>query len=199
MALDLTIHEDKIDESFERIANDLMNNWLLKIESKIYRITEIEFYYKSEFHNDPYTHGHILQKEKEKWYFHGSGIDITFGTNKTYGGILIRAIYNIKEDNYIYGPLNCVTEIFNAIGNIYDKGISLGLIALTKSNTEIETEIPIAAPRVGLNPQKDKTYSERFYRFLIMPKCKHAEKTRIVFAMRQKGKYSEDVINRIWG
>lgn len=199
MALDLTIHEDKIEESFERIANDLMNNWLLKIESKIYRFTEIEFYYKSESHNDPYTHGHALQKEKEKWYFHGSGIDITFGTNETYGGILIRGIYNFEKKNYIYGPLNCVTEIFNTIGNIHDKGISFGLIASRENNFEIEPEIPIAAPRVGLNSQKDKAYSERFYRFLIMPKCKHAEKTKIADAMRQKKKYSEDEIKSIWG
>lgn len=199
MALDLTINEDKIEESFDRIANELMNNWLLKIESKIFRIAEIEFYYKSESHNDPYTHGHVLQNEKEKWYFHGSGIDITFGTNETYGGILIRAIYNIIDDNYIYGPLNCVTEIFNTIGNIHVKEISFGLIASRDNNFEIGPEIPIAAPRVGLNPLKDKTYSERFYRFLIMPKYKHAEKTKIVAAMRQKGKYSEDVINNIWG
>jgi hypothetical protein len=176
-----------------------MNNWLLKIASKIYRIAEIEFYYKSESHNDPYTHGHDLQRELEKWYFHGSGIDITFGTNETSGGILIRAIHNIKEDNYIYGPLNCATEIFNAVGNIYSKEISFGLIASGKNNSEIEIEIPIAAPRVGLNPQKNKAYSERFYRFLIMPKHKHAEKTKIVTAMRQQGKYSEDVINSIWG
>lgn len=199
MELDLTIHEDKIDDSFARIANDLMNNWLLKIESKIYRITEIEFYYKSEFHNDAYTHGHEFQKVKEKWYFHGSGIDITFGTNETSGGILIRAIYNIKDDNYIYGPLNCATEIFNAVGNIYEKGITFGLIASWENNSEIEIEIPIAAPRVGLNPQKDKVYSERFYRFLIMPKRKHAEKTRIAEAMRQNKKYSEVMINSIWG
>ena len=199
MTLDLTIHEDKIDESFERIANDLMNNWLLKIESEIYRITEIEFYYKSESHNDPYSHGHVLQKEKEKWYFHGSGIDITFGTNETYGGILIRAIYNFKEDNYIYGPLNCATEIFNTLGNIYNKVMSFGLIPSREFNSAIETEIPICAPRVGLSPQKNKAYSERFYRFLILPKRKHAEKTRIVAAMRQQGKYSEDIINSIWG
>ncbi|MGE0018967.1 MAG: hypothetical protein AB7S72_04825 [Draconibacterium sp.] len=199
MALDLTIYEDKIEESFDRIANELMNNWLLKIGSKIFRIAEIEFYYKSESHNDPYTHEHVLQKEKEKWYFHGSGIDITFGANETFGGILIRAIRNIKDGNYIYGPLNCVTEIFNTIGNIHDIEKSFGLIASRENNIEIEPEIPIAAPRVGLNPLKDKTYSECYYRFLIMPKCKHAEKTKIEDAMRKQKKFSEDKIKSIWG
>lgn len=195
MVLDLTIREDNLDEDFKRIAFDLMNNWILKIESKLYRIAEIEFYLKSESHNDTYTHGHKLQKTKERWYFHGSGIDITFGAKGFYGGILIRAIYDIKEDNYIYGPLNCVTELFSNINNIYDTKISFGLIPSTGSIIKIKT--PIAAPRVGLNPKMDIDKYDAFYRFLIMPKQKHAEKTKIAEGMKQQ-KYSDEEIKNIW-
>lgn len=195
MILDLTIKKNNIDNDFNRIAFDLMNNWMFKIESKLYRICEIEFYLKSESHNDTYTHGHKLQKEKERWYFHSSGIDITFGENGFYGGILIRAIYDIKENQYTYGPLNCVTELFSNINNIYNSNISFGLVSSKESNIKIET--PIAAPRVGLNPQKDKAKYEAFYRFLIMPEQKHAEKTKIAEGMKQQ-KYSEDEIKNIW-
>ena len=39
-------------------------------------------------------------------------MDLTFGSDDSYGGILIRAIED-KEGNYIYGPLKCITEIFS--------------------------------------------------------------------------------------
>ena len=196
MTIDLTIDESKIDSDFNRIANDLMNYWVLKIESKMYRITEIEFYLKSESHNDTYTHGHKLQLKKERWYFHGSGFDLTFGTDGFYGGILIRAIYDFKGDNYTYGPINCVTELFSNIEQVYETNLSFGLIPASPKSFEYEK--PISAPRVGLNPQIDKDKVEEFYRFLIMPKRKHAEKTKIAEGMKQQG-YSDFEINNIWG
>lgn len=196
MAIDLTIKESNIDSDFKRIAYDLMNHWILKIGSKMYRISEIEFYLKSECHNDTYTHGHKLQLEQERWYFHGSGFDLTFGANGFYGGILIRALYDFKGDNYTYGPLNCVTELFSNIGHIYVTNLSFGLIPAEPKYFEIEK--PISAPRVGLNPLKDKDKFEAFYRFLIMPKHKHAEKTKIAEGMKQQG-YSDTEIKNIWG
>lgn len=194
MSIDLTIKEEHINESFKRIAFDLMNKWLIKMNSKLYRIAEIEFY------NDVYTHGHPLQKEKEKWYFHGSGVDITFGTNRFHGGILIRAIYEIRDyaphemHNYVYGPLNCVTEIFSNINSVYNANISFGLVP---SEVEFKSEIPIAAPRFGLNAIKDPIKYNALYRFLIMPTRKHAEKTKIAESMKLQG-YSNDEIKNIW-
>lgn len=196
MSIDLTINENNFDSDFKRIAEDLMNHWILKIESKKYRIAEIEFYLKSESHNDAYTHGHKLQLEKERWYFHGSGFDLTFGANGFYGGILIRALYDFNGDNYTYGPLNCVTELFSNIGHIYETNLSFGLIPAKPNDFELEKPIP--APRVGLNPIKDNEKFDSFYRFLIMPKQKHAEKTKIAEGMKQQD-YSEIEINNIWG
>jgi hypothetical protein len=196
MAIDLTIHEEDIDSDFKRIAFDLMNHWVLKIESKMYRISEIEFYLKSDSHNDTYTHGHKLQQEKERWYFHGSGVDITFGADGFYGGILIRAIYDFENDYYTYGPLNCVTELFSNVKNIYESNLSFGLIPAKEFDFIIEK--PIASPRIGLNPQRDNKKYEALYRFLILPKQKHAEKTEIAESMRQQG-CSENEINNIWG
>jgi len=196
MAIDLTINESNIDSDFKRIAFDLMNNWTLRMESMLYRITEIEFYLKSETHDDTYTHGHELQKEKERWYFHGSGVDITFGTSGFYGGILIRAIYDFKNDNYIYGPLNCVTEIFSNLKSVYETSLQFGLVPV--NGNDFIKENPIAAPRVGLNPQRDKEKYEAFYRYIVMPKEKHVEKSKIADGMKQQG-YKEKEINEIWG
>lgn len=196
MTIDLTIDKDNYYNDFNRIATELMNHWILKVESKEYRIAEIEFYLKSNFHNDTYTHGHDLQKEKEKWYFHGSGVDITFGSLDFYGGILIRAIYNLTDQEYIYGPLNSVTEIFKNIKNVYKSEFTFGLSFAEKDKLEFED--PISAPRVGLNPEKDNGKFNCFYRFLILPKQKHAEKSKIVQGMKQQQKYSEEEINEIW-
>ncbi len=196
MELNLTINENDINGSFYEIADNLMNKWAIQIESKQYRIAEIEFYYNSEFHVDPYAHGHTLQNETGRWYFHGSGLDLTIGGNGSYGGILIRAIYDLEGKNYIYGPLKCVTELFRNLPNVLLNNISFGL---TKANfPDSMKEEPIAAPRVGLNPAKDKEKCEALYRFLIMPKYKHAEKTKIEESMIKQGASPDDA-KKIWG
>ncbi len=199
MEIDFSITEDKIDVDFQRIANDLLNHWVLKVEEALYRITEIEFYYKNDkSHNDTYIHGNELQKQKGKWYFHGSGIDLTFGEGESFGGILIRAICKVsdKDIKYCYGPLNCILEIFSNLSSIYKPEISFCLIRAKEGLFEIEK--PIQAPRIGLNPEKDPEMWNKNYRFLVMPKQKHADKTRIIEAMKIQG-YSEIEQNNIWG
>jgi len=71
MILNLKTDSQDINDDFKRIALELMNYWILKIENSHYRITEIEFYFNSNTHNDNYTHGHELQKKTGSWYFHG--------------------------------------------------------------------------------------------------------------------------------
>ena len=201
MEIDFTIEEEKIEDDFKRIANDLLNKWVLKVEDALYRITELEFYYTNgNSHNDTYIHGHDLQKQKGKWYFHGSGIDLTFGDGESHGGILIRAIYKINqgEEKYCYGPLNCVTEIFSNLTSIYKPEMSFCLIPATEGMFEIEN--PICAPRVRLNPIKNSEMCAKNFRFLVMPKQQHADKTAIVEAMKNpKYEYTEAQIKNTWG
>ena len=199
MEIDFTINKDKIEEDFHRIANDLLNYWVLKVEDSLYRITEIEFYYNcGKLHNDTYIHGHELQKQKGKWYFHGSGIDLTFGNDDAFGGILIRAICKINDEGkrYCYGPLNCILEIFGNLSSIYKSEMSFCLIPAQEEQFKIEK--PICAPRVGLNPEKNPIMWNKNYRFLVMPKQKHADKSRILEAMKSQG-LSEVEQNSIWG
>jgi hypothetical protein len=196
MGINLSIDERNVEHDFLRISTDLMNYWILRVNNAEYRITEIEFYLKSDFHKDTYTHGNTLQKEMGRWYFHGSGVDLTFGSDQMHASLLIRAIYNLKSKDYIYGPLNAFAEVFHNFSNIYESNQIFGLIPVSRE--EIEFEIPLRAPRVGLNPKIDPEMYSRFYRFLNMPKQKHAEKTRIAEAMSIQG-ISEDEINKIWG
>ena len=196
MEINLSIDRENIEKDFLRIASELMNQWIFKVDTAEYRIAEIEFYFQSDFHNDGYTHGHMLQKERGRWYFHGSGVDLTFGSGDMFGGILIRAICDLKSGNYTYGPLNSLTEIFSNILSIYEIKLSFGLFPAEYG--QLDFELPICAPRVGLNQEKDTGMFKNFYRFLIMPKQKHAEKTKIADTMRQQG-FSVNDINKIWG
>jgi hypothetical protein len=196
MMINFNVDVEKPNVDFKRIASEIMNDWILQIENKKYRITEIEFYLKHDEHNDGYTHGHELQREMGKWYFHGSGIDITFGNECSYGGILIRAIYNLDTHKYVYGPIKVVTEVLSSIKNVYYSTLLFGLNP--DSEKRIEREIPIAAPRVGLNSLHNQVMHDKFYRFVVMPKMQHANKTEIVEAMKKQG-YSEEESNNIWG
>lgn len=196
MKINLKITPKKEKEDFSRIADELMNNYILTVCNAEYRIAEIEFYLHSNSHPDHYVHKHELQKKYAAWFFHGSGMDITFGNGKDYGGILIRAIYNINNDEYIYGPLNTVRELFINFTNIYKSPIAFGLIHADQG--KLDYKKPIAAPRVNLNPATDKDYYKALYRFLILPKKKHADKGKIYKSMLEQ-KYSKEEANNIWG
>ena len=79
-------------ESFNEIANYLLNCIKIHVGAKKYELTEIEFYYYSDDHKDCALHGDELQKTSNGWYVHNKGrggIDITFGNSDSFGGILI--------------------------------------------------------------------------------------------------------------
>lgn len=194
--LAINIDINNIDASFKRIADRLMNQMVLCVKDQRFRIAEIEFYVDSEKHDDKYTHGHELQKNLGLWYFHGSGLDITCGNKDMFGGILIRAMENTVSNEYVYGPLNCVRQIFIEIGSIQHQKIEFGLAPATSNELPVETVI--AAPRVGLNPTKNPEMHLAYYRYLIFPKKKHADKTQIETAMKTQG-FDAEEIKAIWG
>ena len=187
----LKITTKNLASSIEGIANELMNQYLLQVNNQRYRIAELEFYVHNADHPDPYVHGHDLQQTVGQWYFHGSGIDITFGDKNFHGGILLRALMKWPdEDQYIYGPLNLLTEIFACFGTVKAQAVNFGLIA-----SDLEKEIVYPAPRVGLSDKSPK-FKQRLYRFFIYPKQKHADKSKIVEAI---GDRYPDINEVIWG
>jgi len=196
--MNFEIDNRNIETSFNRIATELMNNWILKAGDKSYRICELEFYCKSENNQDPYIHRHDLQYKMEKWYFHGSGLDLTFGCKDFPRSILIRAIYNLDDENYIYGPLNTATELLGNLPGIYGGDFSLRLEPDLKGKIKSEEKIkPIKAPRVGLKAEKDLNgiFFQQNYRFFVMPGEKHIGKEAAI----KNSKLSDTEIKEILG
>lgn len=179
----------------------MLNEWIIATNSNLYRIAEIEFYVKYDKHIDPFTHGNKLQKTSGRWYLHPSGLDLTIGDENNFASILIRAVQKLDKgfkpinEGYTYGPLNVLTELFS-IMDAYEGTLKMQMIKAPINC--IENEEVIAAPRVGLSAKKNEEFSKKNYRFLIYPKKKHADKTKIAEAMRLNG-HSEDRIKGIWG
>lgn len=87
---------------FDAIAQRLLCGCRVMVADVPHRFTEIEFYYHGGKHLDLFTHRDPIQRSNAHWYFHrtngvyrgGSfkGVDLTFGGNLAFGGVLIRGI-----------------------------------------------------------------------------------------------------------
>ena len=120
--LNIKSTQTEIKKVFCVIANKLFRNYHIVKGENTYDFLEIEFYFYSPNHRDLITYPRNGRKPG-MWFFHMSGVDITFGTNDKevdhplmYGGILIRSIVKTQGDsstlpNYICGPMKCVDEI----------------------------------------------------------------------------------------
>ncbi len=158
----LNLKIDRTDEasikiSFDRIAKDIFRSAIKVNEHKL-RITEIEFYFWSDEHQDYTTHEH--NRNAGEWRMHNQGVDITFqaeGDEKSgqVGGILIRGILDDKLDGksrYINGPLKVWFRLFELLG----KAEIQGTIQLVP-NSFIAPAI-YTTTRHGLKPAVTKNY-----------------------------------------
>lgn len=112
-----------IESWFGSLAEQLILRSSLVVRDVSYRILEVEFYYYSEIHRDPFCRRTEGQLDVGKWRFHRKGatyregnyrgLDIAFGTN-AYGSILLRTIK--KGDQVIEGPCLVVNEILATWG-----------------------------------------------------------------------------------
>lgn len=207
---------ERIDQSIDDIADKLFKNFKLQVNESFYRLIDLEFYYYAEgLHEDVYAHQHQAQLESAKWYFHGSGIDITFGNGNHFGGILVRAIAKISPEaeksryfieKEIHGPLNVKTEICRNLKGVFEDTVNVfRLIDISRDRhgaLMIEPEHIIKTRRIGLNPDKeiiDKFFSKK-HRFVIFPNLKLKNKTQIAFDMKAKYPDLDDVaINKAMG
>ena len=99
------------DNYFAEIAQELMCNYIIVTDKAEYDIIDIEFYLYTPEHRDMITYPREMAEGR--WFFHQSGVDITFRSTKSvFGGILIRGLRkNINE--YIGGPQKCVDELWH--------------------------------------------------------------------------------------
>ena len=178
---------------FSKYANKLMNEYCLKVDDKKYNLIEIEFYfYDKENHPDPYIYCNEKQKECGKFYFHGSGMDITFGNGKCYGGILIRSIMN-EEGQYINGSLKLLEELF--CDEIDKLKIELIEKDIGKKNIFCSTRVGLQAHPLDYELltkyENFIPYIFRLYRFIVdysCPENKCKDKTKIAFYEHLKNK-----------
>jgi len=200
---------------FESCAKDLMNNHVLTHLDKQYFLMELEFYYyHKDNHPDPYVLMSDNQKSTNTFYFHRSGVDITFGDNYSYGGILLRGI-NLKNSNeYISGPINLIKEVFNT--QKYNKSdfdsnseLSIEKTSILNSHNDI-----FKSTRVGLqvHPLDYELFSKstnnvmpyifKMYRFIRGPLgklhgCKDKNKIKFYASLdshKNRPKYKQDSI-----
>lgn len=106
-------HDGKYGLLFQSIADDLLNHVLIAKGDKLYEIIEIEFYLFSPKHPDVITYPRHI--DGGQWFFHQSGVDLSFKSNDTvFGGILIRGIREHKDDaTPVVGPLKCVDLLWD--------------------------------------------------------------------------------------
>lgn len=190
------------EKEFKKIAKALMTEFVIKINETEFYLTEIEFYCKTinnDTHQDPYVHGDDLQKEFGKWYFHGSGLDITFGNENYYGGILLRGIktYSENEWKYTSGPLNIVKELFSKSNSISEKTV---FYLESKKEKIAPLNGPFFANRVGLNPLTNKVYFDKKYRAITDISSKHPfkEKEKVYKVLKDDSSTKEN-LNELFG
>ena len=127
-----------LEKTFDEIAVRLLRETKIVTPCDQFYFREIEFYYRSPTHNDPYVHGYkgckstaAKQGNFGEWYFHRfktienflkiyrNGVDITFGNNNenVYGGILIRKIQSIENKSSINGINKVARTIIEAVND----------------------------------------------------------------------------------
>ena len=143
--LDLSnVEINNIEQRFEEIAKHLFQGYCIKKGNDQYKLLEIEFYYYTKDFEDIITYPRNVSSGK--WFFHDSGVDITFESKCTdtdcgcdkrkpngdyFGGILIRSL--LKNDKeLITGPLKCSWALFDFIDAFVLEKEDLPLIVIMK-------------------------------------------------------------------
>lgn len=181
--------------AFDKMAQYVFNKCCLKAHGKTYYFTEIEFYYYADAHPDTYTYGkakgdqHSPQLTSDQCYLHSSGLDITFGADKEYGGILVRGIRNEKNE-YIFGPINCAKTILGSIRYSSKRRKERATLPrLEKKENGSYSYLGIGnpnhiykGPRIGLKEKNDFRWAP--YRYIVDFTPTHQFKEKeIVFAV----------------
>lgn len=176
---------------FNDVADILLNHTILCTKDQKFRLCEIEFYYRSDDHDDKYVHSKKDQMKFGRFYFHQygngvyksgtyKGVDLTFGSKKrnVYYGVLVRSICNIETGEFIEGPCRSVNKILeinkahDVKEFVKDKKVPLKLYDnkdLYIEHVDLDKEQIYIGPRVGLS-DKYPEFKDMKYRYAIMIK-----------------------------
>ena len=125
--------DGNVEGYFKDLADTLFQNTQIRKGDKYYRFTNIEFYLYNDRHRDIITYPRI--SDGGEWFFHASGVDITFKSSvemggkkplltedACFGGILIRGIApadKVDKKHEIDGPIKVCDELFDKF-NAFD-------------------------------------------------------------------------------
>lgn len=154
--LSITVCPDDISEYFKGIADLLMNKFVISKGKDKYEIIEVEFYFFAPNHPDVITYPRNCKAGQ--WFFHQSGVDLTFETtNNQFGGILIRGLRKIGGDcEQIFGPLKCVEKLWDVF-DAFDRVPSEYPVIEAHAFSESDYKKPLAFPRwIPLSAKKVK-------------------------------------------
>ncbi len=137
---------EDVKKQFEEIANMLFQDFHIEKEGVRYDFLEVEFYFYSEKHPDFITYPR--NTKAGEWFFHMSGVDISFESKKEEregkevavfgGGILVRSILKKeKETQVIAGPYKCMDELFDKFDAL---GTNLENFPILKPNEKMSKE-----------------------------------------------------------
>jgi len=168
MNLDFLNIKNPSETEFKAIADKFFHEYAIKTYNSIYRIVEMEFYWNSKEHEDgsTYKRKHVDPKAGE-WFFHYSGVDIAIKNEKTggYGGILIRSVIDINDDNQLYkGPMVCAMRLFSGT-SAFNSTIPTSIIHHSFDKEEI-----YFSERIGIGQNGKINGADKHpYRFFIAP------------------------------
>lgn len=203
---------------FTAIAMRLLGACRLQIGGAPHRLVEIEFYFDSQEHPDPFTHRHPEQATSGRWYFHrigasyrgGSfkGLDLTLGDGVAHGGILIRSL-ETPSRRVVVGPSLCVDYLLEAtsspsvaaLASAQADRAALDLAAplsLSESATHEAEFTLFRTARVGLSLKRHRDALAvdrlaRRYRFLTEPRQVTKGRAELIAALLEDGHTPEEI------
>lgn len=172
--LNLSIDSTNLEQSFDQIAYQLFNEYIISTGKVNYQLTEIEFYYNNQVNaNDNFAHDHRKANYGNgTWRLHGAGLDIVLRNKNHYGGILIRGIEALDDQltpvfgGVVDGPWNTVTACIRQLGRVTrTQRFNLKKLKFSRDRKFI------TSPRVGLflKNEKDLEYICKPWRYISIP------------------------------
>ena len=150
--------EKDLQKYFEGLAKTLFNKIDILAGNDRYSLAEIEFYYRNGiFKDDQYEVTYPRTKDAGNLFWHLSGIDICFESDKEkgsyYGGILIRSIVKEKDGSLITGPMCCSDELLNSCVKSSTNESPAIIPILVDKEKELDLE-PMSTIRQGIEADK---------------------------------------------
>jgi hypothetical protein len=199
-------------EAIERVAELALRRTTWMIAGKPHRFTEVELYVTNAAHDDPFTHGDPMQREFARWYHHRTGcefrggtykgLDLTFGRERTFAGMLIRGVESLDDRARRWdGPCVCVDHLLSLTGHAsvsslvaaYDGDVDERPGAVSALRVGEPSDRPLfRSARVGLSLKRGATasrvkYIGAQYRFLTDPAQIKKGRPQLVCAMHAQG------------